>query len=232
MIRIDLFSDVVCPWCFIGKRRLERAIKSRKTQPISIHWRAFQLNPHMPPEGMLRQHYVKAKFGGPERANQIYSNIRSAGESEGLDFAFEKITRTPNTLAAHRLISWATAHDKGSTLVEALFQAYFFEGRDLGSIDILAEVAMENGLDRDAAKAFLHSQNGFMEVAAETRYAYENGVTGVPCFIFNKRYSVAGAQEPEAFFPLFDLGQEDDLAPEENRVQEQNANISDGPWGR
>ena len=226
MIRIDLFSDVVCPWCFIGKRRLERAIKARQAQPISIQWRAFQLNPDMPRDGMLRQHYVEAKFGGPERANQIYANIRNSGESEGLDFAFEKITRTPNTVTAHRLISWATTHDKADSVVEGLFRAYFFEGRDLGSIDVLAEVATENGLDGDAATEFLRSQNGFMEVAAETRYAYENGITGVPCFIFNRRYALAGAQEPEAFFPLFDLGPEGSLAPEENTIPEENTNFA------
>jgi predicted DsbA family dithiol-disulfide isomerase len=104
MIQIDLFSDFVCPWCFIGKRRLEQAIAARPEQHVAIRWRTFQLNPDMPRDGMLRQHYVEAKFGGPERADQIYSSIRDAGEAVGLPFAFEKIERAPNTVAAHRLI--------------------------------------------------------------------------------------------------------------------------------
>jgi predicted DsbA family dithiol-disulfide isomerase len=209
MIRIDVFSDVVCPWCFIGKRRLEQAIATRPRRNVSIQWRAFQLNPDMPRDGMHRQHYVEAKFGGPDRAEQIYRNIADAGESVGLDFAFEKIQRTPNTVTVHRLIYWATHQGQADTLVEALFRGYFFDGRDIGSIDVLSEVASECGLDGDAAKAYLGSDHGLREVAAETRYAYENGITGVPCFIFNRRYAVAGAQEPEAFFPLFDLEPED-----------------------
>jgi predicted DsbA family dithiol-disulfide isomerase len=209
MIQIDLFSDIVCPWCFIGKRRLEKAIAARPDKPVSIQWRAFQLNPDMPRDGMPRDHYVEAKFGGPERADQIHGGIRAAGESVGLPFAFEKIERAPNTVTAHRLIYWATNQNKADLLVEALFRAYFFDGRDVGSIDALAEVAGETGLDADAAKKYLASEHGAREVAAETRFAYENGITGVPCFIFNRRYAVAGAQEPEAFFPLFDLEPED-----------------------
>ena len=211
MVRIDLFSDVICPWCFIGKRRLEKAIAARPDQSVEIQWRAFQLNPDMPRDGMLRQHYVEAKFGGTDRAQQIYANIAEAGRTVGLDFAFEKIQRTPNTVKAHRLIYWATQQDLADPLVEALFRAYFFDGRDIGSIDVLSEVAAEGGLDGAAARQYLASEDGQNEVAAETRYAYENGITGVPCFIFNRRYAVAGAQEPEAFFPLFDLEPDEQL---------------------
>ena len=209
MIQIDVFSDVVCPWCFIGKRRLEQAIAARPRQEVTIQWRAFQLNPDMPRDGMLRQHYVEAKFGGAERAGQIHGNITDTGASVGLDFAFDKIQRTPNTVVAHRLIYWATHKGRADPVVENLFRAYFLDGRDIGSIAVLGEIASESGLDGDAAKAYLGSEHGFREVAAETRYAYENGITGVPCFIFNRRYAVAGAQEPEAFFPLFDLEPEE-----------------------
>lgn len=211
MVRIDLFSDVICPWCFIGKRRLEKAIAARPDQTVDIQWRAFQLNPDMPRDGMLRQHYVEAKFGGPERAQQIYANIAEAGRTVGLDFAFEKIGRTPNTVKAHRMIYWATHQGLADPLVENLFRAYFFDGRDIGSVDVLTEVAAETGLDGAVAGEYLASEDGLNEVAAETRYAYENGITGVPCFIFNRRYAVAGAQEPEAFFPLFDLEPEEQL---------------------
>jgi len=211
MIQIDLFSDVVCPWCFIGKRRLEKAMAARADRSFIIQWRAFQLNPDMPGDGMLRQHYVEAKFGGPERAHQIYVNITEAGRSVGLDFAFEKIQRSPNTVRAHRLILWATRQGLADPLVENLFRAYFFDGRDIGAPVVLAEIADETGLDGAAAAEYLASEDGQAEVAAESRYAYENGITGVPCFIFNRRYAVAGAQEPEAFFPLFDLQPEEQL---------------------
>jgi len=211
MIQIDLFSDVVCPWCFIGKRRLEKAMAARADRSFIIQWRAFQLNPDMPRDGMLRQHYVEAKFGGPERAQQIYANITEAGRSVGLDFAFEKIQRSPNTVRAHRLILWATRQGMSDPLVENLFRAYFFDGRDIGSTGVLAEIAAETGMDGAAAAEYLASEDGQAEVAAESRYAYENGITGVPCFIFNRRYAVAGAQEPEAFFPLFDLQPEEQL---------------------
>ena len=212
MIEIDLFSDVVCPWCFIGKRRLERALAARPEQEVQIQWRAFQLNPDLPREGIPRQHYVEAKFGGPERAKQIYSNIRNAGESEGLDFQFDKIVRQPNTVTAHRAIYWAGNQNQADPLVEALFIAYFYNGRDIGSPEVLAEIASESGLDGDALKDYLATEDGLREVAAESRFAYENGITGVPCFIFNRKYAVAGAQEPEAFFPLFDIDEEDNPA--------------------
>jgi predicted DsbA family dithiol-disulfide isomerase len=205
MIQIDLFSDVVCPWCFIGKRRLEKAIAARPDKAVAIQWRAFQLNPDMPRDGMPRQHYIEAKFGGPERARQIYANIAETGRTVGLDFAFERIQRTPNTVRAHRLIHWATGQGKADPLVENLFRAYFFDGRDIGHPEVLVKIANDTGLDDRAAAEFLASEQGHAEVAAESRYAYENGITGVPCFIFNRRFAVAGAQEPEAFFPLFDL---------------------------
>ena len=209
MLRIDLFSDVICPWCFIGKRRLERALVKRPNQEVKIQWRAFQLNPDMPHDGMPRQLYAEAKFGGAERARQIYNNICRVAKDEGLDFSFEKIDRTPNTVAAHRLISWATIHDRADTLVENLFLAYFQEGQDIGSIDILEEVTNNSGLDGAQARKYLASEQGKNEVAAETRFAHENGITGVPCFVFNRHYAVTGAQEPEAFFPLLDLDAEE-----------------------
>ena len=208
MLHIDLFSDVVCPWCFIGKRRLERAIVKRPHQKVKVQWRAFQLNPDMPRDGMLRRHYAEAKFGGTERARQIYNHICGVAKAEGLVLEFEKIQRTPNTATAHRLIHWATTQDRAGALVENLFLAYFQEGRDIGAIDILEEVTNNSGLDGTQARKYLASGQGAHEVAAETRFAYENGITGVPCFVFNRRYAVAGAQEPEAFFPLFDIDAE------------------------
>lgn len=204
-MRIDIFSDVVCPWCFIGKRRLERALSLRPQGDVEIHWRAFQLNPDMPVQGMPRQTYLQTKFGGAERASQIYETIRENGRKEGLDFQFEKIGTTPNTVRAHRLIRFAAENGASDALVERLFTAYFYDGLDIGEIDTLADLAAEAGLDRAAAQTFLESNESVADVLAETRFAYENGINGVPCFIFDRRYALAGAQEPEAFFPLFEL---------------------------
>ena len=210
MIQIDLFSDVICPWCFIGKRRLERALKIRSNPRVDINWRAFQLNPDMPKNGIAREQYIEAKFGGPERAQGIYDNIRRVGETEGLEFRFDKIKRTPNTILAHRLISWSKHLKISDLVVERLFKAYFFEGLDIGSMETLIELLEELEINTEAFKSYIKTDNGVDEVSNETRFAYENGITGVPCFIFDKKYSVSGAQEPEAFFPLFDLNINED----------------------
>jgi predicted DsbA family dithiol-disulfide isomerase len=204
-MRIDIFSDVICPWCFIGKRRLERALELQPQTDVEIHWRAFQLNPDMPVQGMARQAYLQAKFGGPERATQIYETIRQNGEKEGLDFQFDRIGTTPKTVMAHRLIRFASERGASDALVERLFKAYFYEGQNIGDLDTLAAIAEEVGLDRDETAEHLGGTEGVADVLAETRFAYENGINGVPCFIFERRYALAGAQEPEAFFPLFEL---------------------------
>ncbi len=205
MIQIDLFSDVICPWCFIGKRRLERALNQRSNSGVDINWRAFQLNPDMPKNGMPRDHYLEAKFGGPDRAKTIYDNIRKTGETEGIEFEFEKIQKTPNTVLAHRLISWSKDQKKSDLIVESLFKAYFYEGRDIGSLETLKEILEDSNIDTESFVRYAKSDEGIDQVANDTRYAYSNGITGVPCFIFDKKYSISGAQEPEAFFPLFDL---------------------------
>ena len=210
MIQIDLFSDVICPWCFIGKRRLERALKIRSNPRVDINWRAFQLNPDMPKNGIAREQYIEAKFGGPERAQGIYDNIRRVGETEGLEFRFDKIKQTPNTILAHRLISWSKHLKISDLVVERLFKAYFFEGLDIGSMETLIELLEELEINTEAFKSYIKTDNGLDEVSNETRFAYEHGITGVPCFIFDKKYSVSGAQEPEAFFPLFDLNINED----------------------
>lgn len=209
-MKIDVFSDPVCPWCFIGKRRLERALDARKLgDDVSIHWRAFQLNPGMPPEGMARDAYLALKFGGDAQASQIYDAIAEAGAGEGIAFAFNRIERTPNTINAHRLIRHAADAGRDGTVVEALFTGYFLEGRDLGNDDVLADMAGECGLDRTAARAFLDGTEGTPEVRAEHDFAVSLNITGVPCFIVEGRYAVVGAQEPDAFMPVFDLAEQE-----------------------
>jgi predicted DsbA family dithiol-disulfide isomerase len=209
-MRLDIYSDTICPWCFIGKRRLERALAERPQPGLSIHWRAFQLNPGMPPEGMDRRYYLEAKFGGVERAGRIYDMVRAAGASEGIDFAFDRIARTPSTLNSHRLIRYAAERGRQDQLLEAVFCSYFLGGRDIGSDDVLVEIAAEAGMDCDAARRYLDSDADVETVLSEDRIARRLGITGVPCFVFNGRFALSGAQEPEALFQLFDLAREDD----------------------
>jgi predicted DsbA family dithiol-disulfide isomerase len=207
IVHIDIVSDLVCPWCFIGKRRLSRALAHRPDLSVSMSWRAFQLNPDMPDRGVGREAYLAAKFGSPIRAARIYDAIRDTGAAEGIDFAFDRIRRTPNTIAAHRLVRFATKLGKADRMVEALFRAYFEQGRDTGNVEILADIAAESGFERRPALHWLESEAALAEILEEDRNARRLGITGVPCFIIDGGYALSGAQEPEFFLPLFDLAQ-------------------------
>ncbi len=204
-MQIDIVADVACPWCFIGKRRLERALALRPDIVATRSWRAFQLNPDMPAEGISREFYLAAKFGSPRQATRSYAAIAAAGRGEGIDFAFERMRRTPNTLRAHRLIRLAGLEGAGDAMVEALFQAYFIDGLDIGDVDTLAAIAVRAGLDYDAARAYLAGDAGAVEVLAEEGRARRLGIHAVPCFVLERGYAIAGAQEPEMFLPLFDI---------------------------
>ena len=207
---LDVFSDTICPWCYVGKRRLERALEARPQRDLTIRWRAFQLNPGMPAEGMDRKAYIDAKFGGSERARAILDTVRAAGGGEGIAFAFDRIKRTPNTLQSHRLIRFAGGQDRQDETLEALFRAYFLEGRNIGDRAVLADVAEDAGLDRDEAADYLAGDTDAEAVLGEDALARRAGINGVPCFIFNGRFALSGAQEPEAFFQLFDLAREEE----------------------
>jgi predicted DsbA family dithiol-disulfide isomerase len=209
-MHLDVFSDTICPWCYVGKRRLERALKARPQQDLSIRWRAFQLNPGMPTAGMARKAYIEAKFGGSERARVIYDSVRAVGLSEGIEFAFDRIERTPNTLQSHRLIRFSVIRRRQSETLEAVFRAYFVSGRDIGDRAVLAEIAADAGLDPHEAAAYLAGEADTETVLGEEASARRAGINGVPCFIFNGRYAISGAQEPEALFQLFDLAREDE----------------------
>jgi predicted DsbA family dithiol-disulfide isomerase len=178
-----------------------------------ILWHPFQLNPDMPPEGMVRERYVAAKFGGGQHASRVYQNVADVGATVGIPFHFERIKVTPNTRDAHRLIRRATETGDGDPIVEALFHAYFIEGRDIGDPETLATIAAEAGLDGEDAARFLASRDGAEEVLAEDMSARRIGINAVPCFIFERKYVVSGAQEPEFFFPLFDLLKSEQAAP-------------------
>lgn len=209
MIQIDIFSDTICPWCLIGKRRLEAALALRPGLDVTVRWRTFQLNPQMPREGMERQAYLNLKFGGAENAGIVYDRIRSAGEGDGIDFDFEAIARTPNTLESHRLVRWAASFGKETELVEALFQAYFFRGEDIGAREVLIAAAVTAGLEQAATEAFLDSDDLLAEVSEEDRQARALGIDGVPCFIFNGRHALAGAQPPKVLAEMLDIAKQE-----------------------
>lgn len=198
---LDVVSDLVCPWCYIGKRQLETAIERmpEAERPV-VRWHPFQLNPDLPAEGIGRCSYLEQKFGGPERAAQIYERVRAAGRDAGLELDFDRIETQPNTLDAHRLIAWAQAREgrDAEPLVEALFRAYFVEGRFIGDRGELARIAGEAGLDGQAARKMLDSDTGAAEIAAADRRARELGITGVPFFVFGGRVGVSGAAGPDA----------------------------------
>jgi predicted DsbA family dithiol-disulfide isomerase len=202
-INIDIVSDAVCPWCFIGKRRLEAALDQAQGEfEVYVGWRPFQLNPEMPAGGADRKTYLAAKFGGAERADGMYRSVREAGATAGIDFRFEDIQRTPNTVDAHRLIGIAGRAGVQDAVVESLFRAYFLEGRDIGDHKVLAEIAAAAGLDPKTVGAYLAGTDDVDRVQKEDETARRMGIQGVPCFIFNRKYAVSGAQEPEVLLQV------------------------------
>ena len=199
-MHMEIYSDIVCPWCFIGKRRLEQAIETAGyANRAHVTWRPFQLNPTMPKSGMDRRAYLDAKFGGAEAWRAMEERLAKAGEADGIVFAFDRIERTPNTFEAHRLMWRAQQHRKQDDLAEALFHAYFSEGRDIGDGQTLVDIAAEIGLHRDEARQFLASDQGVEEVRTEEAAGHRLGIQGVPYFVLNGSVSISGAQPPDIF---------------------------------
>jgi predicted DsbA family dithiol-disulfide isomerase len=204
MVKLDIISDPICPWCYIGKTLLDQALAERPNHPFSINWHPFQLNPDMPREGMDRRAYLEAKFGGQEGAVQAYLPVVEKAKAAGLDINFEAIKRTPNTLDAHRLIHWAGIEDRQMAMAVALFKAYFEEGRDIGDRDVLADLA--DGLEMDAAlvRRLLDSDADEAEILERDKQFREMGITSVPTFIVNGEHAVPGAQDPELWVKVID----------------------------
>lgn len=199
VLTIDIVSDVVCPWCYIGKRKLEAALalpQAANLPKVQIRWHPFQLNPDMATEGVPRRQYLEDKFGGPERAAEIYERVRAAGRSAGLELNIDGITRQPNTLAAHALIAFGQQHGAGDAVKERLLKAYFVENRFIGSVDVLVEIAAEAELDANAARLWLNDPAQLQAVAKADAQARSMGIGGVPYFIFNQKLAVSGAQDP------------------------------------
>ncbi|MEL6279727.1 MAG: DsbA family oxidoreductase [Pseudomonadota bacterium] len=203
-IAIDILSDPICPWCYIGKTRLDQAMIERPDHPFEIRWRPFQLNPDMPAEGMDRREYLERKFGGPEGAARVYGAIEQTAKDAGLQVRFDLIARTPNTIDAHRLIRWADSMDAQTPVVEELFKRYFERGEDISDHGVLAEVAEIAGLDRAVIERLLATDTDSDAVREEDKTARGLGVSGVPTFIIDGRYVVPGAQDPELWVKTID----------------------------
>ncbi|MGE5546475.1 MAG: DsbA family oxidoreductase [Solirubrobacterales bacterium] len=207
-MRIDFIFDTVCPWCYVGKRRLMRALSMRPRGRLEIRWRPFLLNPEMPLEGIDRGTYLDRKFGGPSRVNRIHSAVTAAGRAEGIDFAFDRISRTPSSLHSHRLVRFAERQGRDSDMVEAIYHAYFVEGLDIGAIDQLSAIAGRVGLDANEVRTFLMSDADITTVMSDNARAHRLGVNGVPCIIIDGQYALAGAQEPDILMRLIDIARE------------------------
>ena len=197
MIKLDILSDPICPWCYIGKAHLDRALEKAGDHPFLIEWHPFQLNPEMPAGGMDRRAYLEAKFGGKEGAVRAYAPVVEHAEGAGLTLNLDAIARTPNTLDAHRLIHWAGIEQRQTPVVSALFKAYFVEGRDIGDKAVLAQIAGEAGLDAAMVATLLAGEADADDIRARDAHARARGVTGVPTFILANQHVLTGAQPPE-----------------------------------
>jgi predicted DsbA family dithiol-disulfide isomerase len=207
-VRIDYVFDTVCPWCYIGKRRFERALACRPHTRVAVRWRPFLLNPDLPLGGMDRTAYLDRKFGSHARVQRMHAAVAAAGLAEGIQFAFDRILRTPNTLHSHRLIRFAAQMGREADIVEAIYRAYFCQGRDIGSVGELVAVAAAAGLPRVAVADYLDSDTDVGALMNDNAGAHRLGVNGVPCVIIDNQYALAGAQEPEILLRLIDIARE------------------------
>ncbi|GAA6178897.1 DsbA family oxidoreductase [Shimia sp. NS0008-38b] len=202
MIKLDVISDPICPWCLIGKTRLEKALAQEPDHPFVIEWHPFQLNPDMPAAGMDRREYLETKFGGKDNAVRVYGDIERHAREEGLEIDFAAIKRTPNTIDAHRLIHWAGIEQKQNDVVDALFTAYFMEGRDIGSADVLADIADGVGMDAAVVRKLLSTDTDVEDMRKRDTHSREMGVNSVPTFIVANQHAVPGAQPAELWLKV------------------------------
>ncbi len=210
-MEIDIIFDTVCPWCYIGKRRLEMALSMRPQIKVKPNWRPFLLNPEMPPEGIDRTAYLVKKFGSESRVSRIYGAIGEAGLSVEIDFAFDRIDKTPNSVDSHRLVRFAHERGLADEVAEALFVEFFINGRDIGDLRVLTEIGAANGLDAQEVGAYLETDADVRAIHDENVRAHRLGINGVPSFAFNEKFVISGAQEPQVLVRMLDAA----LATEE-----------------
>jgi len=218
-VQIDIVSDTVCPWCFIGKRKLERALALKPEVPVQVFWRPYRLDPTIPKGGVDRKAYMKAKFGDNPKAGAMRDVIVDEGAKLGIDFAFDKIAISPNTLDSHRLIRWAGGAGVQDDVVERLFKAYFVEGRDIGDAAVLTDVAAAAGMQAALVAELLAKDADLAEVEREAGMANQMGITGVPCFIFDGRYMISGAREPEILVRVMEKVLQEAQTPQAQSAQ-------------
>lgn len=204
-ITVEIVFDLVCPWCFLGTRRLMRALRARPDVLAELQWRPFLLNPDIAPEGIARQDYLVRKFGGEDRARRLHAAITDVGRQEGIDFRFDRIRRIPSSVDAHRLVRFAAQHGLAEPMVDRLYEAYFLEGADIGATETLAALGGAIGLDLRASRQFLHGHAETEAVHADNLRAHRLGINGVPCFVIGGRHAIAGAQEPEVLERLLEV---------------------------
>jgi predicted DsbA family dithiol-disulfide isomerase len=204
MVKLDILSDPVCPWCYIGKANLDRALESRPDHPFTLEWHPFQLNPDMPKAGMDRREYLAAKFGGPARVDAAEARINQFAAEAGLEIDWRGVTRVPNTIDAHRLIHWAGIEGRQTPVVAALFRAYWREHRDIGDRATLAEIAGEAGLDAEMVRELLAGDADTADIVARDEHSRSRGVDGVPTFVIAGRHVVTGAQPAELWTRVID----------------------------
>ena len=203
MIELDIFSDTVCPWCYIGKKRLEKAISNHKDTKFKQTWRPLQLNPVMPPDGMDRQEYLISKFGSADAAKTIYHNIYDEGLVEGINFNFDSIMTTPNSFNSHRLLALAYKQGVQENVLDSLFESYFLNGEDIGDPNVLLDIAIKHKIDAEDFQSYLSDQENIEPLANEEIQARKMGINSVPTFIINKQIVVTGAQTSENFEIIF-----------------------------
>ena len=204
MIELDIFSDTVCPWCYIGKKRLENALNKYKNLVIKQTWRPFQLNPGMPPDGMDRQEYLISKFGSSDAAKTVYENIYEEGVKEGINFNFDLIEVTPNSFNSHRLLALAYNANMQEKVLDDLFESYFLHGKDIGDPNILLQIAIKHNIDAEEFKSYLSDQENIEPLANEEIQAKKMGINSIPTFIVNKQIVINGAQTSENFELIFE----------------------------
>lgn len=196
-VKLDIISDPICPWCYIGKTHLDKALAETPDHPFVIEWHPFQLNPDMPREGMDRRAYLEAKFGGKEGAVRAYAPVVEHAEKAGLSIDFEGMQRTPNTIDAHRLIHWAGIEGKQGAMVDALFDAYFSQALDIGDPEVLVEIAAKIGMEADVVRQLLSGMNDVEDIRNRDAHSRKMGVSSVPTFIIANQHAVPGAQQPD-----------------------------------
>ena len=204
MIKIDIVSDTVCPWCYIGKKRLDKAIEDYKGQEFEINWHAFQLNPNMPIEGINRELYLSTKFGGKERADSIYEQIKQAGSSSNISFNFNEMSIMPNSFYSHMLIELSKEQNLQNIIAESLFDAFFIKGKNIGNLSELTNIAISNNIKDFNEDLFKNRKDLRNIVQTSDENSRSKGVSGVPFFIINNYYAISGAQESEVFKKIFE----------------------------